>query len=127
MARFADVEALAYSYLSAALDARVTTDIPSNLEQVVPLVRVVRGPGTDDGFTDSPLLDVECFTAAGDRAGLWELSEQVRDALRSLAGNSVNGQLVDTVTTAAGPTRLDYGNPAVQRTVASYRLALRGR
>ena len=125
MPRFADVEALAVAYLNTALDARVSTDVPANLEQVLPLVRVVRGPGGDDGLTDTPLLDVECFTAT--RADLWDLTEQTRDALHTLAGTAVNGRLVDTVTTATGPTRLDYGNPAVHRSVASYRLALRAR
>lgn len=125
MPRFADVEGLAVAYLNAALDVRVTTDIPANLEQVLPIVRVIRGPGGDDGLTDAPLLDVECF--AGNRSGLWDLTEQTRDALHALAGTAVNSRLVDTVTTASGPVRLDYGNPAVHRSVASYRLTLRAR
>lgn len=126
MPRFADVEALAYNYLTAALDGvRVSTDVPGNLEQVMPLVRVVRGPGGDDRITDSPLLDVECFAAT--RGALWLLTEQVRDAMHALAGVAVNGRLVDSVATTAAPTRVDYGNPAVHRTVATYRLALRAR
>lgn len=125
MGRFADVEALAVAYLKPLLGVRVTTDVPGNLEQILPLVRVVRGPGTDDGLNDAPLLDVECFAAT--RGALWDVTEQTRDALHQLSGNTVNGRLIDSVTTAAGPTRLDYENPAVHRSVASYRLTLRAR
>lgn len=121
--RWPDVEKLAVAYLSAALGVRVATKLPGTLEASLPLVRVIRGPGTDDGFTDSPLLDVEVFAATQPQAST--VAEDVRQALHALAGKAVNGALVDTVSTASGPVRVDYGNPSVERYVASYRVELR--
>lgn len=118
-----DVERLAVAYLSERLGVRVSTKVPNNLTSVLPMVRIIRGAGSDDGITDSPLLDVEAF--AGDQPAASALAEDAREALHDLAGRAVNGDLVDTVATATGPVRLDWGNPAVERYVASYRLGLR--
>lgn len=118
-----DLELVAYTYLSSVLAARVVTVLPSNLETELPVVRVARGPGSDDGITDSPLLDVEAFAAT--RGQMWDLAEQARQAIHALAGTATGGALVDSVSTATGPTWVSYENPAVQRAVASYRMALR--
>lgn len=118
-----DVEALAVAYLRTALGVRVSTKLPGNLEAAMPMVRVTRGPGSDDGLTDSPLLDVEVF--ASNPGQMWQYAEQARQAMHALAGQAVDGVLVDTVDTAAAPTRVDYENPAVERAVASYRMGLR--
>lgn len=121
--RWPDIEKLAVSYLEAALGVRVATRIPGDLSGS--FVRVIRGPGSDDGITDAPLLDVETF--APNQPAAYALAEDAREALHALAGKAVNGALVDTVDTATGPVRLDYGNPSVERYVASYRLNLRQR
>lgn len=118
-----DVEKVATTYLRGLIAGRVVTRLPSDLEAVLPVTRVTRGPGSDDGITDGPLLDVESFAA--DRGAMWTLAEETRQALHALAGQAVDGVLVDSVTTATGPVRVDYENPAVERAVASYRLALR--
>ncbi len=119
-----DLELIAVAYLSTELPlVRVVTVLPGNLEAELPVIRVTRGPGGDDGFTDQPLLDCETFTA--DRASMWALAEDARQALHALAGQAVDGFLVDTVNTATGPTYVDYGNVAVSRAVASYRVELR--
>jgi hypothetical protein len=118
-----DVEATVRGYLAGVLAGRVVTVLPSQLEASLPVTRVTRGPGSDDGVTDGPLLDVETFAAT--RGAMWDLAEETRQALHKLAGKAHGGVLVDTVTTAVGPVYVDYGNPAVQRAVASYRLALR--
>lgn len=124
--RWPDVNALAYAYLTAALSGvRVATKVPPDLESALPFVRIIRGPGSDDGITDSPLLDTEAFAASEGAA--WDLAEDVRQAIHALAGQAVNGALVDSVTTATAPTWLDYGNPSVVRVVASYRMHLRKR
>lgn len=124
--RWPNVVKMAVVYLKPALGGvRVVTRLPSSLEPVLPLVRVRRGPGSDDGITDSPLLDVEGFTAVADEDAMWDLAEDIRQAVHDMAGMDVGGFLVDSVETSVGPTDLDYGNPAVARTVASYRLHLR--
>ncbi len=124
MARWPDVEALAVTYLSAALSVRVATNVPTDVHDLPNFVRIARGPGSDDGITDSPLLDVETFAPSqGDAA---DLAEDAREAMHNLAGAAVNGALVDSVETATGPVRVRY-SPSVERYVASYRLHLRKR
>ena len=122
--RWPDLHRLAVAYLRPALgDVRVVTRVPGNLADVLPVVRVTRGPGSDDGITDAPLLDVEVFAA--DEGAMWTLAEDARQAMHALAGQSVDGALVDSVTTSVGPVAVDYGNPAAHRAVASYRVEMR--
>jgi hypothetical protein len=123
MGSWPDVEMVVGAYLRATLNARVVTKLPSSLESAMPLVWVARGPGSDDGITDYPLMDVAAFAAS--RAEMWQLAENTREAMHSLAGRAVSGALIDTVDTATGPVWLDYENDAVNRAVATYRLALR--
>lgn len=128
--RWPNVVKVAAIYLKAATGTRTVTHLPDNLTGNLPLYRVTRGPGSDDGITDSPLIDVESFTASeGPDAidAMWDAAEDARQAMHALAGTVVDGALVDTVTTSTSATYVDYGNPAVNRTVASYRLALRKR
>lgn len=121
--RWPNVTKVTRTYLAAATGTRTVTKLPSNLEAALPVIRVSRGPGSDDKITDSPLLDVEVFAADDD--AMWTLAEDAREAMHALAGKSVSGALVDSVTTATAPVYVDYGNSAIQRAVASYRLALR--
>jgi hypothetical protein len=123
MARWPDIQRLAVAYLTSALGVRVATRTPAELETNMPMIRVRRGPGADDGITDSPLLDVEAFAATEQAA--WELAEDARQAVHELDGKAVDGALVDDVTTATAPVAVDWGSPAVHRFVASYRLNLR--
>ena len=128
--RFPNVTKLATRYLLQATGTRAVTTLPANLEASLPLYRVSRGPGGDDFISDSPLVDIEGFTAtagpnAGDRAH--DLAEDAREAMHALAGMTFEGALVDSVRTVQGPVDLPYDNPAVTRTVASYRLTLRKR
>lgn len=124
--RWAYVDLVVRAHLLADLPSprpRVVTRTPADLESQMPLVRVQRGPGTDDGVTDEPLIDIDVFAADDDQ--MWKLAEDVRESMHRLAGRAVGGKLVDTVRTATAPTALDWGNPAIHRAVASYRLAQR--
>lgn len=118
-----DLELLARTWLVTELPGRVVTVLPARLEESLPVTRLSRGPGADDGITDAPLLDVETFAAT--RAQMWQLAEQTRQLLHQMAGRAVYGHLVDTVDTATGPVWVSYENPAVHRAVASYRVAFR--
>lgn len=124
MARWPDVEALSVAYLNAALAVRVATNVPADVDDLPGFVRVTRGPGSDDGITDAPLLDVEAFAPTQGAAS--DLAEDAREAMHNLAGAAVNGSLVDVVSTATAPVRVEY-SPNVVRYVASYRLNLRKR
>ena len=124
--RWPNLLKLAVAYFNAELDVRVVTKLPAELEKALPVVRVTRGPGGDDGVTDAPLLDVEVFTALGGAVDPWDLAEDAREAAHRLAGRVVDGALVDTVSTSVGPTSVEY-SPNTERVVASYRLGLRKR
>lgn len=118
------LEALAVAWLSEHLDVGVSTDLPKDVETHHPdgFVRVARGPGSDDGITDEPLLDVEAFHP--DRIKAARLAERARTAVHAMRGRLVTGELVDAVNTATGPNWVYYG-PNVERYVASYRVAYR--
>lgn len=110
-------------HLSAELGVRVGTRVPSDIDGLPGFVRVARGPGSDDGLTDSPLVDVECFAPTEIVAA--RLAEQARSVFHALkGGRRLAGILVDSVRTATGPTYLQY-SPSISRYVASYRLHYR--
>ena len=110
-------------HLSAELGVRAGTRVPSDIDGLPGFVRVARGPGTDDGLTDSPLVDVETF--APTEIGAARLAEQARGVFHALkGGRRLAGILVDSVATATGPAALQY-SPTISRYVASYRLHYR--
>jgi|SRR5690625_5370130 len=85
-------------------------------------VRIARGPGSDDGTTDEPLIDVEAFHPKREKA--WELAEESRQIMLALGATSAAGHLIDTSSTATSPNWVYYG-PNVERYVASYRVGYR--
>lgn len=121
--RWPDLVLVARPVLLEALPGKVGTKVPDKVETKLPFTRITRGPGSDDGITDTPLLDVETF--AGSSEDAFSMAEDARQAMLGLPGRAVEGALVDTVRTAVGPVEADYGNPAVVRVVASYRVAFR--
>lgn len=127
MARWGDVQKVGIVALTTATGKRAASKTPSDLQAVIAadggFFRVRRGPGADDGVTDEPLLDVEAF--AGTEQAAWNLAEDARQAIHALGGQVIDGVLIDSVSTATGPVSVDWGNPAIERFVASYRLALR--
>lgn len=121
--RWPDPVVVARAYLLPLVEGDIASKVPARVETKLPFTRLRRGPGSDDGITDRPLLDVESFGATEGDA--YDLAETTRQAMLALPGRAVGGVLVDTVETAVGPTEIDYGNPAVTRVVASYRIAFR--
>lgn len=116
-----DIERAYVAILRDALGVRVATNVPDAVETITNgFIRVARGPGSDDGITDQPLLDIEAFHP--DRGDAAVLAERARQAM--LASPNRAGVLIDSATTASSPSRVFYG-PHVERYVASYRLALR--
>lgn len=102
---------------------RVGNLVPGDVETLPEFIRVARGPGTDDGTTDSPVVDVETF--AQDHGGAADLAEDVRQIFHELPGRRIGLVLVDRVTTTMSPSWVDYRNPATNRFVASYRIEFR--
>ena len=110
-------------HLSAVLGVRVGTRVPPDVDDLDGFVRVARGPGSDDGLTDSPLVDVEAF--APTEIGAARLAEQARSVFHALrGGRRLAGILMNSISTAMSPTFLQY-SPSISRYVASYRLHYR--
>lgn len=101
---------------------RAGTVVPPDVDNLAGFVRVSRGPGSDDGVTDSPVADVEAFAPTQIAAA--ELAEDARQAMHALKGKVFAGSLIDSVRTSVGPVRVDY-SPNVERYVASYRIEFR--
>ncbi|MEW1964639.1 hypothetical protein AB0302_04485 [Micrococcus sp. NPDC078436] len=118
-----DVEKALVKYLADTLGVRVATATPTDLEQLPGFVRITRGPGEDDGITDSAAIDVEAF--APSRAAARDLAERARAAMAAVRAHRAGAVLFDSVRTVSAPQWVDFRNPAVHRFVAVYRVALR--
>lgn len=102
---------------------RVTDEVPAKVETLVPVVVLHVSGGADDHTSDTVTVDAETFGA--DRAAMWQLAEQTRQAVHALAATMVGGVVIDTVDTDQRPVPVSYGNPGVRRAVATYTLTTR--
>jgi hypothetical protein len=119
---YPDIEQLVIGYLNDILDERVLTDLPSTLDQILPVVRVTRVSGDDDGFKlDRPIVDVDVF--AKDRGGAFALARRVQALLLfELPTATRPGGVVTAVRTIVGPRWLPDPNTALRRVGATYQL-----
>jgi hypothetical protein len=117
---FPDIEQLLVEYLHGATTKRVLTDLPSNLDQILPVVRVTRISGADDDYKlDRPIVDVDVYAA--DRAGAFSLARQVQALLRfELPTSPRPGGVVTAVSTIVGPRWLPDTNTNLRRVQATY-------
>lgn len=121
---FADTEYLIALYLRGVFaPIRVVTELPSQMEEQVPVIRVGGAGGSDDRLCSTERLDVEAFTAT--RVQARELAERVRTAMHAASHTVVDGWLIDHVSTEAGPIWLDYQNDRVHRYLATYQVESR--
>lgn len=132
-----DAEKVAIAGLKAFLpNARVLTDTGTTLRTMITektaqggylldgVVQVIRNPGggTDsEHVTEEALIDVYCYAA--DRGRMWALAARANAAMINLEGAVNAGALIDQVTQYASPGYVDYADPQIFRTVASYGLA----
>jgi hypothetical protein len=119
-------EKLVVKGISPALAGyKVATDLPTPLEPALPLVQILDAGGTLlDETTVAGRVDIHCFAAT--RAAMWALSGAANEAVGNLAGQEIDGQLVDAVIARALPTFLAW-SATVPRTVATYELQYRPR
>lgn len=94
------------------IGVRVSNKTPDKLETVLPVVRVVRTGGPDDGvILDIPTLVLHCYATTQQAAN--ELAYRVMTALRGLLGAAADGAVMTRVRKLGGPSWNDYGNPNV--------------
>jgi hypothetical protein len=119
---FPDVEQLLVDYLDGVLDERVLTDLPANLDDILPVVRITRVSGADNDFKlDRPIVDVDAY--ASDRAGAFGLARRVQALLRfELPTVTCPGGVVTAVSTIVGPRWLPDTNTNLRRVQATYEL-----
>jgi hypothetical protein len=124
---YPDVERLLVTHLGAALGVRVVTDLPANLQQILPLVQVGRFGGADVVTMDHALMDIDGYAVS--RAAALELAERCREELRfRLPGLQVGGAFVYTVRTMGGVAWRPYDDTTnVRRFGATYQITTRYR
>lgn len=105
--------------------ARVVTETPANLADVLPCIQVERIGGSDTVFEtiDDAIIDVEYFAASRDAARVG--AEAVRAAFRfDLPGQTIGSAFVLSVATVTAPVWTPYPNTSVRRFHATYQLRL---
>ncbi|MEU3986185.1 hypothetical protein AB0F77_40020 [Streptomyces sp. NPDC026672] len=117
-----DIEAVLNPWAEATFGVMAGAETPSDLENHLPFIRIERGGGIDERFTEHPRVFVDVFAAMADEART--LSNSLRDALLFLRG-PVNGAVIRDVRCDSGPSRQPWANDAIYRRGASYTVSFR--
>lgn len=122
-----DVEVELVAHLKTVLDARLCTELPADLTDVLPVLQVQRVGGDDDGARlDRALVDIDAYGET--RADASTLARAAHAALvldlRGVATTAVVFGRISTVTAAAWRP---YENPALRRMGATYELYFHAR
>jgi hypothetical protein len=108
----------------AGVAQRVATDVPADLTAGLPMVRVLRMGGPDDGvIVDEPTMVLHAF-AASDQAANTVLY-QAGSALRAARGVVRGGAVLVWCRKLGGPFWAGYDNPAVRHAVSNYQLRIK--
>jgi len=116
---FADIEDIVLEILSPAGPTVLAT--PSQITP--PLIVVRRIGGSDNKITDIARIRVQTF--ANSHVGSYDLAEHCRQLVMASPATGVPGVTIDLAVTDTAPSYVDYGQPPLQRYVATYRLELR--
>ncbi|MFD7705715.1 hypothetical protein [Streptomyces sp. NPDC059786] len=117
-----DVEAELVAWLKAQLAVRVLTDLPADLNAVLPVVQVQRIGGSDDGFRlDRALVDVDVYAAT--RPAASDLMALTRTRLLAgLRGTTTNAAVFSAARTITAPAWRDYENTSLRRFGATFEI-----
>lgn len=121
---YPDVHEVLTEVLTGLTDHEIVTRTPPDLQDHLPLIRVRRIGGPDDGLTDVPRCDVDVYADDYDQA--WALAEQVRQRM-SRRRVLTSAGLMDRATTEVGPHEMPYPDSSVRLIQATYRISLRRR
>jgi hypothetical protein len=118
-----DEELLLCEVLDRLTVAEAVTDLPGDLQEVLPLQRVRRiGGAGPDSVTDVARVDVEAYGATREQARA--LAKAQQQVLLGRPPATAAG-LIDRVETEVGPRRLPYTDPAIVLYQATYRVSVR--
>lgn len=107
-------------------EARACTETPAKMENVVPVIQVVRVGGSDYLNLDNPMMSFDVFDA--DRDAARKLADLLRDAIKyELPGAPLGGgqAVVSKSKTISGPSWRPYVNTGLRRIGATYQLWLK--
>ena len=115
-----DVETELNAWLEARLSVVHLTDLPANLDAILPVNQVTRVGGDDDSIRlDRALVAIDSYGA--DRAAASLLARQTREKLVvSLRGVQTANAVFGRVSTISAPAWRPYDNPALRRMGATY-------
>jgi hypothetical protein len=121
------VDALAWTikYLDANLPGvLVTAELPADVDDRLPAIRVRRSGGGDDGVAiDSPVMVIDVY--AGTQAFAQAVAANAGMALLAGRGAVLNGGTLLRATKVAGPIYAHDPNPNLRRAVVTYELRLK--
>lgn len=124
----AHIEPLLVAALKAQFpSARVVTETPANLVDVLPVIQVGGIGGSGDAYQfDTPRADIDVYAATRDAART--LAQQIHDwLLRDLPGQTLGSAFVLKVTEFMSPVWTPYDNTTVRRFTLSVGLRLHDR
>lgn len=121
---YPDIERLLVAFYTAQTGKRVVTELPGDLEQVLPVIQVTRVPSPATYRLDRPRIDINVWTPKAQRATCSELAQQVLDlTTRDLIGQRLAAGVVTFAAVDIAPYWLPDPNPNLCRYLATYQLA----
>lgn len=119
MSSFVDIEDVALALLASA--GTVVLATPTTITP--PLIVVRRVGGFDNRITDVARLRVQTFGATHTAA--YALAETCRQLILASPATRVAGVNIDRAVVEGAPAYVDYGQPPLQRYIATYRIEVR--
>lgn len=119
MSSFVDIEDVALTLLQSAGPTVLATPVTIT----PPLIVIRRVGGFDNRITDVARLRVQTFGAS--HATAFALAEACRQLILASPATHVAGVNIDRAVVEAAPAYVDYGQPPLQRYIATYRLEVR--
>lgn len=121
---YPDIEQLLVAFYKAETGKRVSTDLPGNVEEIVPVIQVGRAPSGAGYRLDRPLVDVSVWTLKTQRAACSDLAKQIVDlTTKDLIGQRLPQGVVTAASVDVVPYYVPDPNPNLCRYLATYRLA----
>lgn len=117
---YPDLEAAVIELLTDLGTCDVVT--PSNLQSVLPFIRVVRSGGSDDRITDTAKVDIDVFAA--DRTVAIALARTVQQRMLSFP-HSLTNCVIDRVDTSLSPSVVPWANNLLDLATATYSVSAR--
>lgn len=123
---FVDAELAVVALLTDMVDeGHIDIEAPSNVQDILPFIRVERIGGVSTQLSDSSRIAVDVFGAKGNRTPTKALALNVDARLRSFPHVIAGVGVIDRVDTDISPNQVPWNNDAVILFTASYKISVR--